>query len=104
MGRDFAIVPIEDMKPDVVYEAIKAEMRIEKITISKNNKILVGIDKDIMFDIDKNFIKGKILNGSGKDEENILVSIIRRLGIERVYVHLYGQDNFFSESKGIKII
>lgn len=104
MGRDFAIVPIGDIKPDAIYEAIESEMKIEKINISRNNKIVIGVDKDIIFDIDKRFIKGKILNGSGIDEENILDSIIRRLGVEKVYIHLYGQDNFLSKNKGIKIV
>ena len=57
MGKDFAIVPIEDIKPDIIYKAIESEMRIEKITVSKNNRIVIGIDKNIMFDINKNFIK-----------------------------------------------
>lgn len=104
MERDFAIVPIEYIKPDIIYKAIESEMRTEKINISKNNRIIIGIDKDIIFDIDKNFIKGKILSKNGKEEENIINSIIRKLGIERVYVHLYGQDNFLNKSKGIKII
>ena len=104
IGKDFAIVPIEDIKPDVIYKAIESEMRIEKITVSKNNRIIIGIDKNIIFDINKNFIKGKILSRSGTDEENILNSIIGKLGIERVYVHLYGQENFLSVNNGIKII
>lgn len=99
MGKDFAIVPVDNFKVDVTSNLIESVMNIDKIKISKRNCIAIGTNTNIIFDIEPKIIKGKILNSSNGNEINILQSIIGKMGVNKTYVHFYGQENFFKNSK-----
>lgn len=103
MGKDFAIVSVDNFKVDIASNLIESVMSIDKIKISKKNCIAIGTNINIIFDIEPKIIKGKILKSSEGNELNILQSIIGKMGVNKTYVHFYGQENFLKNSKlGIK--
>lgn len=101
MGKDFAIIPTNNFKIDIASKIIESEMKINKIRISKKNCIVIGENKNIVFDISTDFIKGKILEFNGDDELSIVKSILKKMSSNDVYLHFYGQENFF-KTKDIK--
>lgn len=99
MSKDFAIVSVDNFKVDATSNLIESVMNINKIKISKKNCIAIGTNTNIIFDIEPKIIKGKILDYNEGNELNILQSIIGKMGINKTYVHFYGQENFLKNSK-----
>lgn len=99
MGKDFAIISVDNFKVDVTSKLIESVMNINKIKISKKNYIAIGTNTNIIFDIEPKIIKGKILNSSSEKEIDILQSIIGKMGTNKTYVHFYGHENFLKKAK-----
>ena len=99
MGKDFAIVPIKNLNVDATSKIIESVMKISKIYDSRKNQVVVGIDEKIIFDINTEIIKGKILCLDDKREAAAIRAIIRKMGNDDVYVHFYGKRNFLATKK-----
>lgn len=62
---------------------------------------MIGENKNIIFDISTNFIKGRILEFNGDEELSIVKSILKKMSFNDIYIHFYGEENFF-KGKDIK--
>lgn len=103
MTRDFAI--ILDKKYNIKYldKMIAETVDIEaNYKVSKKNHVIIAKNANIVWDIEDEIVKGRILEKSGEKEKKIVENFISKIGKENIYIHFYGKENFLSQD--LKII
>lgn len=104
MGRGFIIILNKKYSVKHLDEMIEEVVDIEtKYKISNKNHIIISRNANIMFDVEKEIIKGRIYEKSGEKEKKIIENMIKKIGKENMFVHFYGKENFLS-TNNINII
>lgn len=102
MARDFAI--ILDKKYNIKYldRMIAETADIEnRYKISKKNHIIISRNANIIWDVENEIIKGRILKKNGENERKIVEDFVSKMGKEKIYIHFYGKSNFLSSDLNI---
>lgn len=103
MTKDFMIILDKRYSTKFLSDVIEENIKIEKKhRVSRNNHIMVAQSEGMLFDVESEFIKCRMLGKCEEKERAFVEKVIRQLGEKKIFVHFYGKEN--SLSPKLKII